>query len=58
MKLSEKLTVLSQVINFLVFIYFILELMKINALETQGLLISALALLISIIVNIIGVYDK
>jgi hypothetical protein len=58
MKLSDQLNVLSQIINFLVFIYFVIELNKIGALDLSGLFISALSILISIIVSIIGVFDR
>ena len=58
MKTSENLTLFSQIINFIIFIYFILVLLKINALDLVGLFISAFGLISSIIVNIISVLDK
>jgi len=58
MRISDQLTILSQVINFLVFIYFIIELNRIQALNLNGLFISAFAILISVVVNIIGVFDR
>ena len=58
MKVSSYLAIFSQIINFLIFIYFILVLLKINALDILGLFISAFGLLSSIIVNIIGALDK
>ena len=58
MKTKEYLTIFSQIINFIIFIYFILALLKINALDLIGLFISAFGLLSSIIVNIISVLDK
>ena len=58
MKVSDYLAIFSQIINFLIFIYFILALLMINALDIVGLFISAFGLISSIIVNIIGVLDK
>ena len=58
MKSSDYLTIFSQIINFIIFIYFILALLKINALDLIGLFISAFGLLSSIIMNIISVLDK
>ncbi len=54
MRLSDNLKILSQIIQFIVFIYFIIALIKINALDIPGLLISAISILISLIVDIIG----
>jgi hypothetical protein len=58
MKISDQLNVLSQIINFLVFIYFVLELIKINAMTYAGLFIGALSILISVIMSIIAVFDE
>ena len=58
MKTSNYLTIFSQIINFIIFIYFILALLKINALDLIGLFISAFGLISSIIVNIISILDK
>jgi hypothetical protein len=58
MKFSDNLRILSQIIQFIVFIYFIISLLKINALDIYGLLISSIALLISIIVDIISAIEQ
>jgi len=58
MKISNQLNILPQIINFLVFIYFVLELIRINALTYSGLFISALSILIAVIVSIIAVFDR
>ena len=58
MRISNSLMVFSQIINFIVFIYFSIVLIKINALDITGLFISALSILISLIVNIIAVIEE
>ena len=58
MKLSDNLKILSQIIQFIVFIYFIIALIKINALDIPGLLISAISILISLIIDIIGTLEN
>ena len=58
MKISDYLSIFSQIINFIIFIYFIIALLKINALDIIGLFISAFGLISSIIVNIISVLDR
>jgi len=57
MKTGNALSIFSQIINFLIFIYFTINLLKINALDIQGLLISAFGLLSSLIANIVSVLE-
>lgn len=57
MKTGESLSIFSQIINFVIFIYFIITLLKINALDVSGLLISAFGLLASLIANIVSVIE-
>ena len=58
MKTGDAFTLLSQMINFVIFIYFVITLLKINALDIQGLLISAFGLLISLLANIVSVLEE
>ena len=58
MLVSESLGIFSQIINFVIFIYFTLVLLKMNILDVWGLLISAFGLFSSIIVSIISVVEK
>lgn len=57
MKTGNALSIFSQIINFIIFIYFIVVLLKINALDIFGLLISAFGLLASLISNIVSVIE-
>jgi hypothetical protein len=54
MKTGDALSLFSQIINFLIFIYFIIVLLKLNALDIMGLFISAFGLLSSLIANIVS----
>jgi len=58
MKLGEKLTILSHTINIMIFIYFALTLLQINALDIVGLLISAFGIFMSLIANTIAVLER
>lgn len=58
MKTGGALSIFSQIINFVIFIYFIVSLLKIDALDIQGLLISAFGLLSSLIANIVSVLES
>gem|GEM_PF-1543746 len=58
MKMSELLSIFSQIINFMIFIYFVVFLLRLEILDTWGLLISAFSLFSSIIVNIISVVES
>ena len=57
MRLGNALSIFFQIINFLIFIYFTIELLKLNALDVIGLLISAFGLLSSLVVNIVSVLE-
>jgi len=56
--MSELLSIFSQIINFMIFIYFVVFLLRLEILDTWGLLISAFSLFSSIIVNIISVVES
>lgn len=58
MKTSDSLNLFSQIINFAIFIYFVIVLLKINALDVTGLLISAFGLFSSLVANIVSVLEK
>ena len=57
MRLSKPLSIFSQIINFVIFIYFIIVLLKINALDLTGLLISAFGIFASIISEIVSALE-
>jgi hypothetical protein len=57
MKLGDSLSLFSQIINFAIFIYFTIVLLKIDALDVVGLLISAFGLLSSLVANIVSVLE-
>ena len=57
MKAGDAFNLLSQLINFVIFIYFVVVLLKTNALDILGLLISAFGLLISLLANIVSVLE-
>jgi len=58
--LSRKLAYFLEfsVINFAIFIYFTIVLLKMNALDVVGLLISAFGLLSSLVANIVSVLES
>jgi len=58
MKLGDSLSLFSQIINFAIFIYFTIVLLKINALDVIGLFISAFGLLSSLVANIVSVLES
>ena len=57
MKVGEALTIFSQMINFAIFIYFVVTLLKINFLNTFGLLVSAFGLLSSLVASIVSAIE-
>jgi len=57
MRISAPLAIFSQIINFVIFIYFIIILLKLDALDVIGLLISAFGLLASLISNIVSTLE-
>ena len=58
MKTGEALSVFSQIINFVIFIYFVIVLLKLNALDIFGLFVSAFGLLASLVANIVSVLES
>ncbi len=58
MTLGDLLTIFSHLINVSIFIYFSLILIKINALNTIGISISAFGIFMSLITNIIVILEK
>lgn len=58
MRTGDALSIFSQIINFVIFIYFVLSLLKINALDIFGLFISAFGLISSIIANIVSTIEN
>lgn len=58
MKLGTGLTIFSQIINFAIFIYFVIVLLQLNVLDVVGLLISAFGLLSSLVANIVSVLES
>lgn len=58
MKPSDQLQLTSQIINFIIFVYFAIILIQTNPLDIVNILISAVGLIISIIVNIISVLER
>ena len=58
MKTGDALSLFSQIINFAIFIYFSITLLKLNALDAKGLLISAFGLLSSLVANIVSTLES
>jgi hypothetical protein len=58
MKTGDALSIFSQIINFAIFIYFIISLLRINALDVTGLIISAFGLCASLLANIVSVMEE
>ena len=57
MKIGTGLTIFSQIINFSIFIYFVIILLRLDVLDIIGLLISAFGLLSSLVANIVSVLE-
>jgi len=57
MKTGDALSLFSQIINFAIFLYFAIILIKTNSLDATGLIISAFGLLSSLIANIVSVLE-
>ena len=57
MKTSEGLAIFSQFINILIFIYFAIVLLKINALDVIGLMISAFGIFMGLITSIVSALE-
>ena len=58
MKIGNSLSIFSQIINFVIFVYFIVVLLKLEALDIIGLFISAFGILASLIANIVSVIES
>lgn len=58
MKLGDSFSLISHIINFIIFIYFAVTLIKINMLDILGLSISAFGILMSVAANIVSVAEK
>ncbi len=58
MRTGNALSLFSQIINFVIFIYFIISLLKINALDILGLFISAFGLFSSVIASIVSAIEE
>jgi len=58
MKTGKALEIFSQITNFVIFIYFTISLLRINALDAFGLLISAFGLLSSLISSIVSALEE
>lgn len=57
MKTGDALSIFSQILNLVIFIYFSINLIKLDALDAIGLTISAFGLLASLIANIVSVLE-
>lgn len=58
MRTSDALSIFSQIINFTIFIYFAIVLLRLNALDVTGLLISAFGLFSSLVANIVSTIER
>jgi len=58
MERADSLSILSHLINFAIIIYFVITLLKINALDIFGLLISFFGLFVSLIANIVAISER
>ena len=54
MKLGKKLSLASIIINIIIFFYFVIALIQVNALDMLGLLIGGFGILSSLIADIVG----
>ena len=57
MKISSLLSIASNLINIIIFFYFIIVLFKLGALDVLGLSISGFGILSSLIANIVGALE-
>ena len=58
MRVGTPLSVLSHLINFAIVINFTVYLLKLNALDTPALMISAFGIFVSLIANIVSVIEE
>ncbi len=54
MRTRDALRIFSEIITFVIFVYFVVILLKLNVLDLQGLLIAAFGLLASLIADIVS----
>jgi hypothetical protein len=57
MKISNGFSIFSQAVNVLIFVYFVIVLLKLNALDVTGLFISAFGILTSLASNIVSTLE-
>ena len=57
MKVGDTLSVFSQAINIIIFIYFSITLIKLNALDIFGLFISAFGIFMSVISDMVSALE-
>ena len=58
MRLGKSLTIASHIVNIVIFIYFIITLLKIQMLDYTGLVISGFGMLISLIASTVDILDE
>ena len=58
MKLGDSFSLFSHIINFIIFIYFAITLIKINSVDILGLSITAFGIFISLVANIISIIEN
>lgn len=58
MKTGDALLIFSQTINFAIFLYFVVTLLKLDVLDMTGLLISAFGLLSSLIADVVSALEE
>ena len=58
MKISDQLQILSQIVSFIIFIYFAIILIQTNPLDIINLIISGIGLIISVIISIISIIER
>ncbi len=58
MKISDTFSLISHIINFIIFIYFAIILIKINMLDVIGLSISAFGIFMSLTANILSALEN
>ncbi len=57
MEFSNALTIVSHIIKLSIFLYFVVALIKLNALDYTGLLISAFGIFISLLAGIVSALE-
>ncbi len=58
MKFGKGLNIVAHIINITIFIYFVIALFKLGALDILGLLISGFGILIALIANIVEAIEE